>query len=519
MANVLQIVINATDNASAVMKGVTQSSEDIAASLRKTGLALTAIGAAITASMGLAVKGYVSAGEQIGKMAKQTGFATTTLSKLKYVADSSNVSFETINSAAKGMAQTLQSAVDPASEQARALELLHLNIGELLALKPEDRFLALANAVAKVPDPTMRAAVAQQIFGRAGIEMLPMLEDLPGLLQGAAAHAPIFTEDDVQKAEAFSQSLTDLKGELQKLQFAVAEIAIGPLGELVDGLVKAVEWVGKWAEKNPEAAQAIVLVVGAVGALATVLGPVLLGLGSLATIATALGIPFLTLAGVLGIVVLAVGWLAAAFVAVEPYFDSIGADISRLWANIKENAVLAFESIADVIMTPVKAVLAFIDALRQLWTMVQQFLGLNRRGAPTGTGGEDGKGGDTWESAGGRRAGGIIPFNALPGNEGFTGGPGGAVPANAGVSSRLSERAGGRMSGELVALAEGGIVTAPTYALVGERGDEAVIPLEDEKLPIENVINMTVELDGETLTTRTMRRSGETYLRRSHMGG
>jgi TP901 family phage tail tape measure protein len=62
--------------------------------------------------------------------------------------------------------------------------------------------------------------------------------------------------------------------------------------------------------------------------------------------------------------------------------------------------------------------------------------------------------------------------------------------------------------GGLSQLAEGGIVTRPTVAMVGEAGPEAVLPLDKNLLAIlgqnksEN-INLTIQIDGQTLARQT----------------
>jgi hypothetical protein len=57
---------------------------------------------------------------------------------------------------------------------------LGLSIGQLQAMTPDQQFEAIADAISHVPDPTQRAADAMAVFGRAGEDMLPLIN------QGAA---------------------------------------------------------------------------------------------------------------------------------------------------------------------------------------------------------------------------------------------------------------------------------------------------------------------------------------------
>jgi len=66
---------------------------------------------------------------------------------------------------------------------------------------------------------------------------------------------------------------------------------------------------------------------------------------------------------------------------------------------------------------------------------------------------------------------------------------------------------GGRTLGfnipQIPMLAEGGIVTKPTLAMIGEAGPEAVVPLRDRSIG-NGPITVIVELDGEVLTKKTL---------------
>ncbi len=46
------------------------------------------------------------------------------------------------------------------------------------AMKPEDAFLAVSEAVGKIEDPMERARVAQDLFGKGVLELLP------GMIEG-----------------------------------------------------------------------------------------------------------------------------------------------------------------------------------------------------------------------------------------------------------------------------------------------------------------------------------------------
>jgi hypothetical protein len=102
--------------------------------------------------------------------------------------------------------------------------------------------------------------------------------------------------------------------------------------------------------------------------------------------------------------------------------------------------------------------------------------GIPYAGALLGAGAEFAEGGLTMESAG---------RSALSGGLGFLGGaagtallPGAGTIGGAVGGSMAGDYLGDLIFGEREEMANGGIVTRPTRALVGEAGSEAVIPLD-----------------------------------------
>ena len=75
-------------------------------------------------------------------------------------------------------------------------------------------------------------------------------------------------------------------------------------------------------------------------------------------------------------------------------------------------------------------------------------------------------------------SGGWIGTGTTAGNPAFTGG---STPSWGGAATSTTAAGGGHGSVGGVAWAEGGLVTQPTYSLIGENGNELVLPLNDKK--------------------------------------
>ena len=142
---------------------------------RATGVAMTAAGAAVVGFAGLSVTKYAAVGDEIEKMSGRTGLTVLNLSQMKHAIEQGGGSVNDLEKAAKKMSQTLFEAKDGTIAQVEALAALGLSVEDFKGLSPDEAFTKMTNAVASVPDPLDRAALAAEIFGRAGTNMLPML--------------------------------------------------------------------------------------------------------------------------------------------------------------------------------------------------------------------------------------------------------------------------------------------------------------------------------------------------------
>lgn len=142
------------------------------------------------------------AADQLTKLSDKTGIGVEALQRLGAVAADSGNSIDQITAAISQMQKRLaggdQSAV-------RALEELHLNLKEILALSPDQQFIALAKAIAAIPDPAQRVNLAMALFGKTGAEILPTLRaDIEGLAESTAvmSRETVKTLDDAGDAWA-----------------------------------------------------------------------------------------------------------------------------------------------------------------------------------------------------------------------------------------------------------------------------------------------------------------------------
>jgi len=129
-----------------------------AQSFQRMGRTMTIAGAALLGTMGGLVREYAKAGDEVHKMGLRTGFTAERLSELQYAAQISGTNLNALEKGVKRMAKTITDASEGMTTYQRAFDRIGVNYEELARLKPEQQFDAIAEAIARVEDPTIRAA-------------------------------------------------------------------------------------------------------------------------------------------------------------------------------------------------------------------------------------------------------------------------------------------------------------------------------------------------------------------------
>lgn len=120
-------------------------------------------------------RGFANYADSFDKMSQRVGVSSESLSELAYAANLSGTSIERVEESFKGLSQKIVEAVDKGGDAESLFSSIGLSARDLAASSPEEQFYKVADALAKIDDPTRRAAVAMQIFGESGRELLPLL--------------------------------------------------------------------------------------------------------------------------------------------------------------------------------------------------------------------------------------------------------------------------------------------------------------------------------------------------------
>lgn len=146
-------------------------------------------------------RSMVAAGDQIDKGSQKLQVSTDTYQRLKQAAEIAGSSIDTVEKSFNTMNNTIDDAGKGTKDAIDTLGRLGFTYEKLRGMNAEERFRAIATALQEVANAGERAALANDIFGQGGQELMPMVNAYDGLREGVSMMS--------DEAVAASAALTD----------------------------------------------------------------------------------------------------------------------------------------------------------------------------------------------------------------------------------------------------------------------------------------------------------------------
>ena len=223
--------------------------------------ALNAVAAAALAGGVAIAAGLVAAAEKaadyavaIGRASALTGIGAEQMSGLRYAADVSGLSFDSLTQGLVKFARSVDMARDPTSQQALAFHRMGISQDAVnqggKALLP--LFYATADAFAKDMTVTERAAVSRQLFSKGGADLILMLSKGSDKLKEFAAEAQqmglVITTEGVASAKAYKAEIGLVKDTLEGLTIDIGAKVLPMINELAYTFVGTAAAVKAWVD-------------------------------------------------------------------------------------------------------------------------------------------------------------------------------------------------------------------------------------------------------------------------------
>lgn len=297
--------------------------------VKAAGTPMLKFGAMLGGPIIAAAKSFAEAGEGLNTMSKRTGVTVEALSELKYAASQSDVSMEAFETGIKKMQKALGEAQQGSAGATQALAQLGLTVSDLQGKAPEQQFKMLASQLAQVEDPSRRAALAMELFGKSGTDLLPLMEKggagIEELQKEARRLGLTMTTESAQSADDFSKAMKEMWASISSATKSVGAAVAPVLKDVAKWIGDAALTARAWIKDHKELVVTALKVAAAVAGI----GLALVGIGKIVGVVS-------TMIGLVRTAITVVHALAAAFafLAANPVVLAIAAIVVAVGALI-----------------------------------------------------------------------------------------------------------------------------------------------------------------------------------------
>ena len=207
-----QLVIDGINNAGKAIREAEGQLGKLSAAAKTAGAALAA--AISVGAISAWVKTSIDAADANRKFAQSAGLAVEEYTALQYAAKLAGVETGSLNSAMARLNRTVAEAAVGGNTQAAAFARLGISVKDSAgALKTGDQILSeIAERFQELPDGVQKSAIAMELFGRSGTQLIPLLnggaEGLAELRKEAEALGVVMNDTQAAQAEVFNDNLT-----------------------------------------------------------------------------------------------------------------------------------------------------------------------------------------------------------------------------------------------------------------------------------------------------------------------
>ena len=261
-ANLGSLVATITANTKPFSKGMAKAKGDTGKLQGQTkkfsmksmlGKLALAAGAAVLFAKALAgVKDQMAELDKLGKTADKLGIGVQELERLRFAAGKAGIEAGAFDKSLEKMARSVSEAAHGTGVAKDALAQLGIVSADLAQQSPDKQMMILADAIKGIQNPAEKARVAYQIFGRAGVDMINMMQGGSAAIEEQGKRFDelngIMSRADIKGIEeandAWMETKTAIKGAWRTFTIAIAPVLEG-LANMFTWLVKITKWLFK----------------------------------------------------------------------------------------------------------------------------------------------------------------------------------------------------------------------------------------------------------------------------------
>lgn len=217
--------------------------KEIDAIASKVGTTLAVGFAAASAAAIYLGKTQLEAADQMGKLAQQAGTTVEEFSALAYAADLAGISKEELSASLVKLTKNMSEAAQGTGEAVDGFKALNISVKNTDGtLRSSDAVLGdLAERFAGMKDSAEKTALAVNIFGRSGAQLIPLLNagraGIKELKDEAQRLGVVISGETAKAAEEFNDNMTRLKKSAEGLALTFVKELLPTLQSITDQLL------------------------------------------------------------------------------------------------------------------------------------------------------------------------------------------------------------------------------------------------------------------------------------------
>lgn len=240
-----KIVLSAVDQTKAAIESAKRNLSSIGEQIQRVDLRFGALGATIVAAFsGASLKGAIDMLDQLDDLSEKTGIAVQSLSALRYAGEVVGTPIEAIATGVKKLSVNMAEAAGGSREAQAVFKALGVTVKNADgSLRDQDAVLLdIADRFSEYRDGAAKAALAQQVFGKSGADMIPLLNQgragIEALRDEASKLGAVYGRDLAKAAAEFNDNLKRLQLGAEALKVEMADGLLPTLNKLIDGFLR-----------------------------------------------------------------------------------------------------------------------------------------------------------------------------------------------------------------------------------------------------------------------------------------
>lgn len=223
-------------------------------------------------------------------MARGAGIGVEAFQKLAYAGRMSGVETEKLSASLVKFDRMVAEATGGNKTYMQTFEDLGIKIKDSAGnlRQPNEIFEDVADIFHNTEDGIGKTALAVELFGKSGADLIPMLNDGKAGLKAFYAEAErlglALSNEMIAKGDAFSDQLENIGEQVKGVKLQLGAALIPALSAATEKISKVIDKITKWVQENPELAATIGNIAMTTGKWIAILGTAAIAIGSVAFI-------------------------------------------------------------------------------------------------------------------------------------------------------------------------------------------------------------------------------------------